>query len=270
MGHIMAVIGVGNMAKAVISGIQNSDIDIVKFRLYDKNNEQYGSLVQGRVKYDICNSATDAVEGADCVLLSVKPQNYPELLEELASVKECSSKLYITIAAGISAKSVSDSLKKARTVRVLPNIPMVIGKGVSVICRNSAVKNDDFAFVCSLFKSAGSTVVIDEDEMNRIIGVTSSSPAYVFKFIDCIYKGAIAQGIDGDGLIDAICDVFIGSALLLKTASATPEQLIERVASKGGTTERALNELENANVESAIISAMIACTKRADELGNLK
>lgn len=270
MSYRLAVIGVGNMAKAIISGLQASNIDVSEIRLYDKNSKQYDDLKQGRCRYTFCRSEADVIEGADCVLLAVKPQNYPELLEKLALHSEHASKLYITIAAGITVKTVSEALGNACVIRVLPNIPMIIGRGVSVICKNPNATNEQFSFVCSLFGAAGSTLLIDEAEMNRIIGVTSSSPAYVFKFIDAVYKGALAQGLNADGLKNAICDVFIGSAMLLKASEESAEQLAARVTSKGGTTEKALECLNAANIENIIASAMLACTERADELGKQK
>ena len=103
--------------------------------------------------------------------------------------------------------------------------------------------------------------------MNRIIGVTSSSPAYVFKFIDAICKGAASQGLDEKDLLNAVCDMVIGSALLLKSSSDTPSALISKVASKGGTTEQALLKLDEGGFDKAIENAMKACTLRADELG---
>ena len=270
MNYRLAVIGVGNMAKAVISGIQKSDVCVSEIFLFDKNESQYEDLCEGRCSYVRCNSISSAVESSDCVLLSVKPQNYADVLKEISAVNGHDTKLYITIGAGITVKTVSDALNTADVVRVLPNIPMTIEKGVSVICRNNNVSSDDFNFVCSLFNAAGSTLLIDENEMNRIIGVTSSSPAYVFKFIDSIYKGALMQGLSSEGLMDAICDVFIGSALLLKNSTETAEELIARVASKGGTTEQALKKLDESNVSGIIANAMIACTQRAEELGQTK
>ena len=144
---------------------------------------------------------------------------------------------------------------------------MTIGKGVSAICRNESAAKEDFDFVDSVFASAGSTIVIDESEMNRIIGVLSSSPAYVFKFIDAICKGADAQGLDGVELLDSVCDVLIGSALLLKNSDVSPAELISRVASKGGTTQKALDKLDEMNFDAIVAEAMIACTARANELG---
>ena len=265
-----AVIGVGNMAKAIIAGIQGSDMNITDIALFDKNESQYLDLPQGNRPYTKCPSIESAVSDADCILLSVKPQNFPEVLAQIAAVPNCADKLYITIAAGITVDTVSTALGGANVIRVLPNLPMTVGLGVSVICKNPAVSAERFELVCSIFARAGGTLIIDEQEMNRIIGVTSSSPAYVFKFIDCIYKGALAQGLDTDGLLDAICDVFIGSAALLKSSDLTPEQLISRVASKGGTTEQALRVLNQNDVEKTVCDAMIACTARADELGAQK
>ena len=104
--------------------------------------------------------------------------------------------------------------------------------------------------------------------MNRIIGALSSSPAYVFKFIDAICKGASAQGLVGEALLDSVCDVVIGSAMLLKYSGVSPSELISRVASKGGTTQKALDKLDEKDFDAIITDAMIACTARADELGN--
>ena len=103
--------------------------------------------------------------------------------------------------------------------------------------------------------------------MNRMIGVTSSSPAYVFLFADAIYKGALAQGLSTEGLMDAICDMIIGSATLLKQSGELPSDLISKVASKGGTTEQAIRVLSESGLIEIVTNAMIACTNRADELG---
>ena len=264
----LAVIGVGNMAKAIINGILASDSNISEIVLFDINKEQYSSLSSEMI---VCSdSVAEAVLRADCVLLSVKPQNYPEIMEQIKECDTFSEKLYISIGAGISTDAVRDSLGDVRVVRVLPNLPMLIGQGVSVICRNDMVSREDFDLVRSLFVSAGSVMEIEEKEMNRIIGVTSSSPAYVFKFIDAVYQGALRQGISSDGLIDAICDVLIGSALMVKNGDLTPSELAQRVASKGGTTERALATLDKYMFTESVIDAMIACTERADELGRSK
>lgn len=266
MDRKFAVIGVGNMARAIISGIVSANIDVCGFYLYDKFSVACESY-SNKEGFYIEESIVSAVEKADCVLLSVKPQNYSEVLSEIKTAKDYDKKLYISIGAGITAESVSSVLDGAKVVRVLPNLPMTIGMGVSVICKNDEVSPADFDFVESVFASSGSTLIIDENDMNATIGVTSSSPAYVFKFIDAICKGATAQGLDGKDLVDTVCDVVIGSAMLLKQSSDSPSELISKVASKGGTTEQALIKLNEGEFDKVIENAMIACTNRADELG---
>ena len=261
----IAFIGVGNMANAIIGGLLRSGaVDCPHLILSDKYPDKCADYVKGGAV--LAPTPAEAAGEADCVVLSVKPQNFPEILPELASVAGIESKLIITIAAGISSASVKEALHGAPVVRVLPNTPMLIGQGVSVICRADDVDGEDFAFVTSMFEASGSVTVIDEAEMNRIISVTSSSPAYVFAFIGAICEGARAQGLDGDALLPAVCDMVIGSAMLLKQESLTPEEQIKRVTSKGGTTERAMAVLHERDMAGMIAEAMQACTNRADEL----
>ena len=261
----IAFIGVGNMANAIIGGLLRSGaVDCPHLILSDKLPEKCTPYTEGGAI--LAASPAEAAEAADCVVLAVKPQSFPEVLDELSAVAGIQNKLIVTIAAGITAESVRTALGGAPVVRVLPNTPMLIGMGVSVICRAPDVDPADFAFVSAMFEASGSVTVIDEAEMNRIISVTSSSPAYVFAFIDAICRGAAAQGLDGDALLPAVCDMVIGSATLLRDGGLTPAEQISRVTSKGGTTERAMAVLYEADLAGTVETAMKACTKRADEL----
>lgn len=265
----LAVIGYGNMAKAIVNGILNSKTDISDIIIFDVNSTQYASYTDvGVIK--IATSMEAAIAEADSVLLSVKPQNFPEILPRIKTVCGYKDRLYISIAAGISTASIADTLGEVSVIRVLPNIPMTIGQGVSVICKNPKVDASDFDYVKDIFSKSGSVLEIEEAEINRFIGVTSSAPAYVFKFIDAICKGAEAQGIDYDRVLEVICDMIIGSAMMLKCGELSPEALISRVASKGGTTERALSVLDERDFSGSVVDAMKACTDRAEELGRIK
>ena len=266
MSRTLGVIGCGNMAKAILRGICHTNVDISQIYVYDVMTQQYDALLSARVIAK--GSIADIVAASDCILLSVKPQSYAEVLAEIAQVADHDKKLYISIGAGVTVISVSNALHDARVVRVLPNVPMLIGMGVSVICRNSAISPTDFTFVKSIFESAGSVLEIEESEMNRYIGVTSSSPAYVFRFIRAICEGASLQGLPQEGLLQAVCDMVIGSATMLRDGTDSPDALIAKVASKGGTTEQALLSFDRSDFDRSVTEAMIACTKRADELGN--
>lgn len=263
----IAFIGVGNMTNAIIGGLLRSGaVDCPHLILSDKFPEKCVPYTEGGAT--LAASPAEAAAAADCVVLAVKPQNFPEVLDELARVEGIENKLIVTIAAGITVETVKTALGGAAVVRVLPNTPMLIGMGVSVICRAPDVDPADFAFVSAMFEASGSVTVIDEAEMNRIISVTSSSPAYVFAFIHAICEGAKAQGLDGDALLPAVCDMVIGSATLLRDGGLSPNQQISRVTSKGGTTERAMAVLSERGMADMVKDAMQACTNRADELAN--
>ena len=268
MSHKLSVIGVGNMAKAIINGIQNSKSDISEIILFDKNTQQYSVIASGHCKVSYGKSISCAVELSDTVLLAVKPQNFGEVLSEIRLADEHPNKHYITIAAGISIDTVSSALGGSQVTRVMPNLPLTVGSGVSAICRSKNTTDANFSLACSLFSSIGSVLQIEESDMNKIISVTGSSPAYVLKFINAIYNGALQQGLTASKeLLDSICDVFIGTAKLLKNSELSPDELISKVASKGGTTEKALLKLDEHDTDNAINQAMLACTQRAEELG---
>ena len=281
MREKIAFIGVGNMASAIIAGItsaQNSLVRTSDVILHNRHREKIEKYALDGMY--IADSLTDAVTKADCVVLCIKPQSFPDILPCLSLIPDVNKKLFITIAAGITSQTVSDAANGAAVVRAMPNTPMLIGQGVSALCRNGAVTDEDFHFACDIFKSSGNVIVIDEDEMNRIICVTGSSPAYVFMLIKAMYDGACAQGLlkneeSGSGLtskelIDCICDTIMGAAQLMKNGTKTPEEQIQTVCSKGGTTERAVAHFKACEFERMVVDAMQKCTDRADELANNK
>lgn len=276
MNYKLAFIGVGNMATATLLGISSGadeSFDWKKIILFDSNAEKLESYRE-RGAY-IASSLFDAIESADIVFLCVKPQNFPEILPEFSRISNVESKIFVTIAAGISMKTVSDAACGAAVVRVMPNTPMLIGKGMIALCRNDKVSDEVFCYISDVFRSSGNVITIDESQMNRIISVTGSSPAYVFMMIKAMYQGAVEQGLLGENLsekdiINSICNAIIGSAELMKAGNKTPDEQIATVCSKGGTTERAVNELNNYKFCEGIVSAMEKCTQRADELGASK
>ncbi len=271
----IAFIGVGNMATAILNGVISCGVlTPAQIILNNRHPEKLeGYRAQGM---QVAASAAEAALEADCIFLCVKPQNFPEILSELSTVANAEKKLFVSVAAGITVETIADALHGAPVVRAMPNTPMLIGKGVIALCRGTSVTDHDFAFVQKVFGACGRVLLIHEDEMNRIISVTGSSPAYVFLLIKSMLEGAAMQGLlsnSGDfgltekQLLDAICDTVIGSAELMRSGTKTPQEQIDTVCSKGGTTERAVAELIAHRLPEAVASAMQKCTDRANELG---
>lgn len=253
------------MAYAIIGGITGgaSSLPISKSEiiLFDTNPKQYGKF-DGDFKF-----AKDIYEAtnADIIFLAVKPQNYAAVLEQING-SNFEGKIIISIAAGISTEYIESKIGKCAVVRTMPNTPLLVGKGLTALCRNKNVNDADFDFVESIFAASGTTIRIEESEMNKIIPATSSSPAYVFLFIKAICDGAMAQGLKCDDIRKAVCDAVIGSALLAKESELSLDELIRMVTSPKGTTERAMNVFYEDGFEQIVSKAMDACLKRADEL----
>ena len=271
----VAFIGVGNMATAIIGGMISGGFDASDIILYDRHIEKMQPFaMRGAI---VASSIHQAANLAECIMICVKPQGFGEVLPLLATCEYAKEKLYITIAAGITTQAVSTAIGGASVVRALPNTPILIGRGVTAISRGDGISDQDFEFACSLFEPSSSIIKINENQMNKIICVASSSPAYMFLIIKSMLDAAASQGLLADGdnpdgldektLINCICDTMIGSAYLMKEGTKTPDEQIKTVASKGGTTERAIAELIEYKLPEAFISAMQKCTDRAEELG---
>ena len=262
-------IGVGNMATAIIKGITSVGKyhweNIVLYDVMASKTDEFSSCGATAV-----GSVKELYDASDCIVLAVKPQNFKDVLAELSCAGDRRDILFISIAAGITTDSVSSALGGARVIRALPNTPMLIGKGVTAICSNSFATEDDVRFATSIFETAGEVINISESQMNPIISVTSSSPAYVFKFIKAICEGAKAQELDSCEILPAVCNMVIGAASMLAQSDKTPDELVSMVCSKGGTTERAVAVLDQFDFEEAIVSAMEKCTERANELSSFK
>lgn len=259
-------IGAGNMATAIINGIlANKAKSAGELSVFDLDEKKLALMAEKGV--DTVSSCCELAEKSNIVVLAVKPQNYDEVLADIRdAVKD--ETVVVTIAAGISIDYVRKGLgKNVPAVRVMPNTPLLLGKGASALCRSENISDSDFDEVYKMFSLSGDAVILPESQMNAVIAVNGSSPAYVYLFAKAMVDYAVSVGIDGDTALSLVAKTFEGSAEMLRSSGDTPEVLIEKVSSKGGTTIEALKVLRERNVPEAIKDAMAACTARAEELG---
>ena len=259
-------IGAGNMATAIVNGIISAKAKSPEdIRIFDLDKSKVDLMTAKGVLS--CENGAKLVEESDIIVLAVKPQNYDEVLSGIAGAAT-DDKVFVTIAAGISIEYVRRGLgKSCPMVRVMPNTPLLLGKGATAVCRSENISDEDFSEVYEMFALSGDVVILPESQMNEIIAVNGSSPAYIYLFAKSMVDYAVSVGIDEATALKLVCKTFEGSAEMLRSSGDTPEKLIEKVCSKGGTTIEAMNVLRERNVPDAIIAAMKACTKRAEELG---
>lgn len=259
-------IGAGNMATAIIKGIMaqnNGKADFIN--VFDLSSEKCADMK--KLGANVCESCAEVALSSDVIVLAVKPQNYPEVLE---SLRECAdeSKTFVSIAAGISIDYVQKGIGcKCPVVRVMPNTPLLLKKGASALCPSDNVSDGDRQFVYDMFAGSGVCEYITEEHMNEIIAVNGSSPAYIYLFAKAMADYAQKNGIEYDKAMNLICAALEGSAAMLRESGDSADVLIEKVSSKGGTTIAALDKLRQHGFYEAVQDAMEACTKRAEELG---
>ncbi|MEG0456659.1 MAG: pyrroline-5-carboxylate reductase [Oscillospiraceae bacterium] len=249
-------IGAGNMAFAISKSI-NDEINI-----FDNSKSQYDKFHKNAFK---CENLNQLVENSDIIFLSVKPQNFSDLLVDIKQL-EYKHKVFVTIAAGITTNFIAEILGDIKIIRVMPNTPLLIGEGATALCRNDLVNDDEFNFICNVFQKSGEVAIIDENKMNEIIAINGSSPAYIYYIADIVAKYGASVGIDENIALKLFAQTLIGSGKMILQSTDSPKVLTEKVCSKGGTTIEAINSFKKDNLEQIFKNAMDKCIKRAYEL----
>lgn len=266
IGMTVGFIGAGNMAGAIINGILRAGVHPAgDMMVFDISEEKRHEFEQKGLRS--AASVSTVVADSDIVFLAVKPQNFADVLEQ-AKQTVTKEKLFVTIAAGISIRYITDSLScDCPVIRAMPNTPLLVAKGATALCRSDSVTDNDFAFIRSIFEACGTVEILREDQINISTSVNGSGPAYVYLFAKAAADSAARQGIEQDAALRLFCQTLIGSAEMLLHSGHTPDELIKMVSSPGGTTLKALDVFYSRGFEAIIDEAMLACTKRAEELG---
>ncbi|MBE6737248.1 MAG: pyrroline-5-carboxylate reductase [Ruminococcaceae bacterium] len=259
-------IGAGNMATAIIGGLIGAGTPASDICVFDMDKEKLDAFSKRGVC--IAENSCELTEKSDIVVLAVKPQNYSEVLKEISPFATC-DKTIVSIAAGITIEFVRNGLKiKCPVARVMPNTPLLVGKGATALCFSDNVSDDARKVVGGMFSCSGVVAEFTEDKMDAIISVNGSSPAYFYLFAKAMADYALSVGIDSERVMELICAAMEGSAKMLRESGDDPDTLIKKVSSKGGTTIEALNVFYKNEFENTIKDAMSACTKRAAELAS--
>ena len=260
-------IGAGNMANALIKGLINSTLYPPERLIASDNDTNKLKEISERFGLQGCHSNKDLVGGSNVILLAVKPQVIRQVMEEVKDgIKD--EHLIITIAAGIPIKMIHSIIgRDIPIIRVMPNTPALIQKGVSVLASSSLVTPDHMAIARGIFDAVGKTVVVDEDMMDAVTAVSGSGPGYVFKIMECFVEASKKQGFDNETALLLVIQTFLGAVHLAEASDLPLSQLREMVTSKGGTTAAALAFFEGKGLEDVINGAVEAAFKRSVELG---
>lgn len=263
----IAFIGAGNMAFAIIKGLIRSGYPAGLIAACNKSNQVRLAELQ-QLGVQIAFSNCQAVKWADCVVLAIKPQVMAEVCEELAKI-DFTEKWLLSIAAGISVARLTQLLPTAnQIIRAMPNTPALVGEGMTGLFAEKTVNSSACQFVESLLNAVGKCYwVTQESQINQIIAITGSSPAYFFRFMEAMQKSAVAMGFSQQDARELIQSVALGAAKMVQENPELPlSQLRENVTSKGGTTAQALAVFEQYQLDKLVEDAMNAAILRAEEM----
>lgn len=256
-------IGMGNMGSAIANSLLRagaaapSDVLVT-----DPNPAQTRALAEQGVR--VVPSARELAEACDIVILAVKPQIYASVLEQ---VRGCTAPLYISIAAGVTVDAVQNAFSApVRVVRVMPNTPALIGKGMSVLFYQPPATEADLALAKEIFASVGAVEVMDERYIDGVVALSGSGPAYVYMFIEAMADAGVAEGLPRDVAYRLAAQTAAGSAEMVLQTGAHPGVLKDRVCSPAGTTIAGVAALEKAGFRSAVIEGVRACARRSADM----
>lgn len=260
-------IGGGNIAGAVACGLVSSHTVPAEYvTVYDIVSSKFEKFNALGIKTTI--DITEAVIGAEVIFLAVKPAIVKSVMAQLSQIDGVLEKaVIVSFAASVSISHiVKHANKDIAVIRTMPSTPILVGEGVIAVTRNDKVSNCDFEFFCRMMSSIAYVTVIDESQMNPIISVHGSSPAYVYLFVKSMLSAAEKQGIDPKSALPLILKTIKGSVSMIEQSSDSIDTLIKNVASPNGTTLAALNSFYADGFSDIIERAMSECTKRANEI----
>ncbi len=232
-----------------------------------ERNEQNAAVLRGETIGTIYTSAADCLAAADLVILAVKPQDSQELFDSLRPLTDA-QQVYLSIMAGITIVSIQQGLGVEKVIRAMPNLPAQIGLGMTSYTASEAVTRIELVLVQNLLNTTGKAIYVDtEFSIDATTAISGSGPAYVLYFMEALIEAATEMGFNESQAELLVAQTFRGAVELQMKNDLTCREWIQRVSSKGGTTEAALNTFRATRVFDDIKAGARAALARAIELG---
>ena len=271
-GKKISFIGGGNMAQALISGLIGRGIKPTDITVADPSADIRERLKSQKINTVDPTGTTEsdnsqiAVQTADVVVLAVKPQVMSKVVSDFAEVLD--QQLVISVAAGLSTDSISKMLGGYNNiVRAMPNTPAMIQKGATGLYATAQISDTDKKLAAALMAASGLVIWVEEEsQLHAVTAVSGSAPAYFFYMIESMIDAAVEQGLDRNQAAALAMQTALGAAQMTITSDETPAELRRKVTSPNGTTQAAIESLQQDNFAQTIKTAMQACYARSEEI----
>lgn len=262
----IGVIGVGNMGSSLVRGwLDGGRIKPGLVTAVDPREEVLAPLHSAGVT--VGGDLLLAVSGKDLVVLGIKPQIAEAVMRDIAPALQ-PGQVLVSIMAGVSTEAIERAATESQpVVRVMPQILVSLRAAASALAAGQYASDDDVRLVQELFDEVGTTVIVEEKQMDAVTGLSGSGPAYVYTIIEALADGGVRMGLPREAALKLAAQTVCGAGRMVLESGEDPAELKDRVTSPGGTTIAGLRELEKGGLRKALIDAVEAATKRSIELG---
>lgn len=270
----ISFLGTGSMGSAVLHGLVNSGYEKKLISATTKSEASALKLRNQGISALSIENSKDAnqllASDAQIVVLGVKPHQIADVLTEIRDEVDKEA-VIISMAAGIELKTMAEKLPQHKNlIRTMPNTPALVGKGVTGLVGAESASSEAVKAAVDLFETVGEVVVVREDQINALSAISGSGPAWLMFIVEKWEQVAINHGFSPEQAATLVRSTLIGSAELLLKSGQEPAELRKNVTSPGGTTERIIATLEEADLSKVFDSALSAAVKRAHEIASSK
>ncbi|RLJ67416.1 pyrroline-5-carboxylate reductase [Lacinutrix venerupis] len=261
------VIGAGNMGLTYAEGMADSAIlNKHRLKIYDTDPKKIETLRKDS-RFLVYDNLEDCLPKADIVFIAVKPYHSDGLFNNMKSMLN-GDQIFVSLMAGVTIETIQEKLKVKKVVRSMPNLPAQVGKGVTSYTESKEVSKVELIMVRTLLDTTGTSIHVNtETFIDASTGISGSGPAYVFYFMQSMLEAAQKMGFSDYDSKVLVSSTFEGAIELFNQNDISPKSWIDKVASKGGTTQAAIDSMEDNNVKQLIQDAAYAAFDRAIELG---
>lgn len=254
-------IGAGKMATAIVKGMLKNGFKAEQINAFDISLD---AIAEFQHTTGLRISAEEAIADADTVVIAVKPQMMSAALAGKKGILQ--KKLIISIAAGVSLMKIGELTGSKRIIRVMPNLPAVIGAGVSGYAISPDTDADDLQTAQGILGSIGISECVPEKMLDAVTGLSGSGPAYVFDFIQALADGGVTAGLSRNTALRLAAATVAGAAKLVQESGTHPNALRDQVMSPGGTTAEGIKVLECGGFRGLVMEAVIAAARKSESL----
>lgn len=263
----VGLIGCGHMATAIIKGVLGSKFLLHSQVIASEVNEEFARKKSEELNIKVITDNKFVVKNSDVIFIATKPNFVKDVLKEIKD-ELTAEKLVVSIAAGVSTKTIeSEIAKDIPVIRVMPNAPAMILEGMSGIVKGKSAKDEHVQFVEEFLSNIGKCIIVDEVHIDIVTAIAGSGPAFFYKVINEIARAGEKLGLEYEKSLLLSIQTAIGSAKLMLNNEQSPEELIEKIATKGGCTQVGVDYMESVHSRELFFETIKATVEKAHALG---